>query len=304
MSSGSKFDILSILCISQLRCSRWQMLTNKQGWHKRTYIKKTGWREYIRGTIKFLSQVAVTCNTNPFPRENTSSLQSTPSIQKGKWTFWTLTSCFSLETRQKIICETKFLFNTILPAARGAERTAKDFDGLCGRCLQNVLYARRRQCSQTCQTFIFNTAVFNLITSAIRLRHCENDCRRQSRSCVIAVCLGQPEDGDDASGSWHRISSACQSLLCAQRLHPCQCVDVCLYARPHTRQGNNLNWYERVFELFKLFLCSHVKDTNFEALPSPLTSHDPIQGFQEQIYTSLVLGVTCFGQQPELFGNS
>lgn len=108
---------------------------------------------------------------NPSPQNNTSSLQNFPLERVDS-----VTSCLSWETHQNILCEMKFLFRAVLPAAgderrRGeqTERTEQHFVGLHWMLPSNVFYPSRQKCWETWETFIFNTAFPNLITSAIRL---------------------------------------------------------------------------------------------------------------------------------------
>lgn len=89
----------------------------------------------------------------------------------------------------------------------------------------NALYPSRQKCRETWETYIFNTAFLNLITSAIRLCCHENELADGS---AASPCSVWRETLLRVGIKFHQFFRLWR--LCGQCLRPCQrvCVCVCL----------------------------------------------------------------------------
>ena len=197
----------------------------------------------------------------------------------------------------------KFLFSASLPCSkRRRERRAEESAALCRppwMSPSNASYPSRRKYWETWETFIFNTAFPNLITSAIR-RCCHENELAEGRAGVVtcSVCLGRPEDGKETllELAWNSISFFFSPPACGKQvavacvrasvrvlkkehrdrtsLCVCLCVSVCVCAS--------------LFSHFPHISCSSASKA-VPRSPSLHGSRDPKkQGFRERVHTSSV----------------
>lgn len=277
-----------------------------------TRKKKT--KIYITDEVKRLSpwrRVAVGYDQNPFPLDLHILASKLPRRKSGLFEPWPL--CFSKEPEQNILCEMKFLFSASLPCSkRRRERRAwgEESAALCWppwMSPSNASYPSRRKCWETWETFIFNTAFPNLITSAIRRCCHENELAEGSAGVVTcSVCLGRPEDGKETllELAWNSISFFFSRLwqVSGRRLCPCQCASVkkrtprphislrlCVCARPY-------------FLIFPTSAAAQLQKPcpDLHLYTDHVIQKTRLSGMRP--YLLGVLRVTCFGRQPELVG--
>lgn len=144
------------------------------------------------------------------------------------WTFFPICDLFDFLMKTNRTFSSRASFSLRQKDKRRLSRRRRRSDTLVASmdvAFKRHIYPSKQKCWETWETFIFNAAFPNLITSAIRLQWHENELAEGNAGVVTcSVCLGQPKDGEKkllrVGIKFHQFFRLWQ--VCGQCLCPCQ----------------------------------------------------------------------------------